>query len=77
MNFGKKYLGKRLKDIPRKDIESYVDRLEKMAKEKKAAPGYEVEMLKSSVARFHNPDRYVREAIELPASARHGLWNTG
>src|SRR5690606_32778738 len=54
VNFGKKYLGKRLKEIPRQDIESYVDWLEKKAEEKNAGPGYEVEMLKQAVDRFHN-----------------------
>lgn len=61
VNFGKKYLGKRLKEIPRKDIESYVDWLEKKAAEKNAGPGYEVEMLKQAVDRFHNPDKYLRK----------------
>lgn len=61
VNFGKKYLGKRLKEIPRKDIESYVDWLEKKAAEKNAGPGYEVEMLKQAVDRFHNPEKYLRK----------------
>ena len=61
VNFGKKYLGKRLKEIPKKDIESYVDWLEKKAAEKNAGPGYEVEMLKQAVDRFHNPEKYLRK----------------
>jgi hypothetical protein len=68
VNFGKKYLGKRLKEIPKKDIESYVDWLEKKAAEKNAGPGYEVEMLKQAVDRFHNPDKYLRKqnGLEIP-----------
>jgi hypothetical protein len=70
VNFGKKYLGKRLKEIPRKDIESYVDWLEKKAVEKKANPGHEVEMLKQAVDRFHNPEKYGRRPeSEAPAAA--------
>jgi hypothetical protein len=69
VNFGKKYLGKRLKEIPRKDIESYVDWLEKKAVEKKANPGHEVEMLKQAVDRFHNPEKYMRQPEgEIPAA---------
>lgn len=70
VNFGKKYLGKRLKEIPRKDIESYVDWLEKKAAEKNAGPGYEVEMLKQAVDRFHNPEKYLRKANGAEAATQ-------
>jgi hypothetical protein len=69
VNFGKKYLGKRLKEIPRKEIESYVDWLEKKAAEKNAGPGYEVEMLKQAVDRFHNPEKYLRAADSPPMAS--------
>jgi hypothetical protein len=62
VNFGKKYLGKRLKDIPRKEIESYVDWLEKKSQEKNKGPSHEVEILKQAVDRFHNPEKYLRAA---------------
>lgn len=69
VNFGKKYLGKRLKEIPKKDIESYVDWLEKKAAEKNAGPGYEVEMLKQAMDRFHNPEKYLRKQNGLDTEA--------
>lgn len=65
INFGKKYLGKRVKDIPRKDLESYLDWLEMKAAEKQKTPGFEVQMLKEAVDRFHHPEKYMKKANEV------------
>ena len=58
VKFGKKYFGKRLKDIPRAEIESYVEWLEKNAKQKMTGPSYELTLLKEAVQRFHNPEKF-------------------
>ncbi|MGE3262026.1 MAG: hypothetical protein AB7K68_09625 [Bacteriovoracia bacterium] len=58
VKFGKKYFGKRLKDIPRAEIESYVDWLETNAKQKMTGPSYELTLLKEAVDRFHHPEKY-------------------
>jgi hypothetical protein len=52
VSFGKKYKGMRLKDIPRKDIESYLDWLEVSAERKGQPLSDEVRYLKSAVSRF-------------------------
>ena len=64
INFGKKYLGKSLKEIPRGEIESYLDWLEKKAAEK-GGSDLNVRLLKDAVDRFHNPEKYVRQANGL------------
>ncbi|MGZ3694607.1 MAG: hypothetical protein ACXWQO_10530 [Bdellovibrionota bacterium] len=58
VKFGKKYFGRRLKDIPRAEIESYVEWLETNAKQKMTGPSYELTLLKEAVDRFHHPDKY-------------------
>lgn len=58
VKFGKKYFGRRLKDIPRAEIESYVDWLETNAKQKMTGPSYELTLLKEAVDRFHHPEKY-------------------
>lgn len=64
VKFGKKYFGKRLKDIPRAEIESYVDWLETNAKQKMTGPSYELTLLKEAVDRFHHPEKYKTPAKE-------------
>lgn len=67
VNFGKKYLGRRLKDIPKDEIFSYVHWLEQKAAEKKKGPDIHVTLLKDAVNRFHNPEK--RAENEEPAEA--------
>lgn len=62
VKFGKKYFGRRLKDIPRAEIESYVDWLETNAKQKMTGPSYELTLLKEAVDRFHHPEKYAAPA---------------
>lgn len=71
VKFGKKYFGRRLKDIPRAEIESYVEWLETNAKQKMTGPSYELTLLKEAVDRFHHPDKYkaapaAKEEIPVP-----------
>ena len=61
VNFGRKYLGKRLKEIPKDEIVSYVHGLEQKAAEKKKGPDIHVTLLKDAVDRFHNPEKYLRK----------------
>lgn len=61
INFGKKYLGKSLKEIPRAEIESYLDWLEKKAAEK-GGSDLNVRLLKDAVDRFHHPEKYLRQS---------------
>src|SRR5262249_10461456 len=58
VKFGKKYLGKRLRDIPKREIEGYVSWLENQARSKKLGLTPEVKLLKDAVERFHHPDRF-------------------
>jgi hypothetical protein len=64
INFGKKYLGKSLKEIPRAEIESYLGWLEKKAAEK-GGSDLNVRLLKDAVDRFHHPEKFVRQANGL------------
>jgi hypothetical protein len=61
VNFGRKYLGKRLKDIPKDEIIGYVKWLEEKAAEKKKGPDIHVTLLKDAVDRFHNPEKYAKK----------------
>jgi len=58
VNFGKKYLGRRLKEIPRDEIESYLEWLDNNAAQKKSGPSYEVTILKEAVDRYYHPEKY-------------------
>jgi len=71
INFGKKYLGKSLKEIPRAEIESYLDWLEKKAAEK-GGSDLNVRLLKDAVDRFHHPEKYVRQANGLEPGPKTG-----
>lgn len=51
--FGRKYKGKRLKEIPRKEIESYVAWLEGDAEKKNTPLSYEVKVLKKAVELYY------------------------
>lgn len=52
ISFGKKYKGKRLSEIPRKEIESYMDWLEASAEQKGVPLSDEARFLKLAVDRF-------------------------
>lgn len=52
ISFGKKYKGKRLSEIPRKEIESYVDWLEASAEQKGVPLSDEARFLKMAVGRY-------------------------
>jgi len=54
--FGKKYKGKRLKDIERKEIESYISWLESEAEKKKVPLSHEVKILKRAVELYYRED---------------------
>jgi hypothetical protein len=69
VGFGRKYLGKRLRDIPQKDIESYIEWLDQKAAEKNSGPDIKVNLLKDAVDRYYHPEKYsaAREESENPA----------
>lgn len=69
VNFGRKYLGKRLKEIPKDEIVSYVSWLEQKAAEKKKGPDIHVTLLKDAVDRFHNPEKYLKKKEEQAQAA--------
>lgn len=69
VNFGRKYLGKRLKEIPKDEIVSYVHWLEQKAAEKKKGPDIHVTLLKDAVDRFHNPEKYLKKKEEESQAA--------
>lgn len=52
ISFGKKYKGKRLRDIPRRDIESYVQWLEANAEKKGVPLSDEAHFLKEAVEKY-------------------------
>ncbi len=58
ITFGKKYLGKKLKDISQEEIESYLEWLEDNAARKNVGVTYEVTVLKNAVDRFYHPERF-------------------
>lgn len=52
INFGKKYKGRRLRDIPRNEIESYVEWLESNAEKRGVPLSEEARILKMAVGRY-------------------------
>ena len=58
IKFGKKYMGKRLKDLSQDEIEGYVEWLESNAAKKNQGLGPEVMVLKSVVDRYYHPEKY-------------------
>jgi hypothetical protein len=63
VHFGKKYMGRKIRDIPRRDIESYVQWLEDSSAKKNQPAGPDVALLKQAVDRFYHPEKY-----ETPAA---------
>lgn len=53
INFGRKYKGKKLRDIPRSELESYVTWLEASAVRDGTALSYQVQQLKSAFERLY------------------------
>lgn len=51
--FGRKYKGKKVREIPRHEIESYLAWLEADSAKKRAPIGYEVKLLKKAVEMFY------------------------
>src|SRR5690606_22880776 len=49
VRFGRKYMGKRLKEIPQRDIESYVAWLKSESEKRGGAPSFEVRILEKAV----------------------------
>lgn len=66
--FGKKYMGKKVKDIPRDQLESYIEWFETTAEKKGQKIGHEVELLKQAFDRHYHPEKY-----EKPTEATAGL----
>jgi hypothetical protein len=60
--FGRKYKGKRVKEIARRDIESYIQWLESESEKKKIGLTYEAQLLKTAVRLYY-------EKIDEEASA--------
>lgn len=60
ITFGKKYYGKRLKDIPQAEIEGYIQWLDKNAATKNQGPSAEVTLLKAAVERLYHPERFAK-----------------
>ena len=57
IGFGRKYLGKKLKDIPREEIKSYLEWIESSAAQKKAGLSVEARLLKSAVERYYRGEK--------------------
>jgi hypothetical protein len=58
IQFGKKYMGKKVKDVAREELEGYLEWLDGNALKKGQKPGPEVELLKQAFERHHYPDRF-------------------
>lgn len=58
INFGKKYIGKRLKDVPQDEIEGYLKWLEGNSAKKNQLLTPEVSLLKSAVERYYHPEKF-------------------
>lgn len=58
IHFGKKYMGRKVKDVPREDIEGYIEWLENNSAKKNQKPTPEVELLKHAVERFYSPEKF-------------------
>ena len=72
ISFGKKYAGKRLKEVPQEEIESYVAWLETNAAKKNQEPTHAVVLLKNAVDRFFHPEKYrSTEASSGPSKEVH------
>lgn len=46
--FGRTYRGQKIKDIPRADLEAYIQKLEEWAQEKRVPLNFEVRLLKKA-----------------------------
>lgn len=58
IGFGRKYLGKKLREIPRDEIESYLDWIEDSAAKKKTGLSVEARLLKDAVERYYHPEKF-------------------
>jgi hypothetical protein len=58
INFGKKYYGKRLKEVGHEELQSYIDWLMEQAESKGKAPSHGLTLLKSAVDRYLNPEKF-------------------
>jgi hypothetical protein len=58
VHFGKKYMGRKVKDIPQEELEGYLEWLEGNAAKKNLKPSPEVELLKQAFDRYHHPEKY-------------------
>lgn len=66
--FGKKYIGKRLKDIPQEEIEGYVSWLENNSSKKNQSIPPEVSLLKNAVDRYFHPEKYTSKSSDSQSS---------
>lgn len=75
ITFGRKYLGKKLKDVPKRDIESYLSWLTKETLKKGGAPSFEVRALEKAVQWYHYPETrpQARTAEEHETQAAEAL----
>jgi hypothetical protein len=73
VHFGKKYMGRKVKDIPRADLEGYVQWLESNSAKKNQKPTPEVELLKQAVDRYYHPEKY--ESRTTAAAGLEGMQN--
>lgn len=55
VSFGRKYKGKKLREIPRKELESYLQWLEGNAANEGTSLSYQVKLLKTAFDRLYNP----------------------
>lgn len=70
VHFGKKYMGRKVKDIPQEEIEAYIDWLETNAEKKNRKPGPEVELLKQAVDRHYHPEKFATKGVDAIAGLR-------
>jgi len=64
VHFGKKYMGRKVKDIPREDLESYLDWLDGNAAKKNQKPTPEVELLRHAFERHYYPENFESAPID-------------
>ena len=69
VHFGKKYMGRKVKDIPQEELESYLAWLEGNSARKNQKPTPEVELLKQAFERHYYPEKFETPAEDLGQEA--------
>lgn len=58
IHFGKKYMGKKVKDIPQQELAGYLEWLESNSSKKNQKPSNDVVILRQAYERYYHPEKF-------------------